>query len=807
VSPSSAPSNWAIVIGIDEYVVAELGQLTASVGDAERFYAWVVSESGGNVPPDQVRLLLGRRAGDDGQIEGERIPTKDNIVTAINEVLALSGDSSESLYFYFAGHGLTTRFANREESALVTPGFDKNHTDHSLAVRSLTEFFETTQFKDQFFFMDACRNRPWEREFEIGRWPIPRQRDPGAPPVQQFLLYATSPGRTAEEIGFPGESQGAFTRVLMDGLNGTGQAKAWSWERNCYEVRWERLANYVHATMQQRKDKRSRMERAGMQIPQDAGSRGVVDRDRDALLASFPRSRFPTLELTLEREDDRPFERVEISVLDAVGEPVVSAQRVTGKSVKFTLPPKTYAVRATTSAKHVFRPDSPIELYDDATTKLKQVPEGARAARSAAKGTIEVRSLDPLSVAEIRDEAGQPVTVTRAGVARLPPGFYRIRGVGPEPDDDETFIVLRGGRRKMVELKAQAPPAHVIALAKALGGSSRKGHVIPVAGAKPVAWAQPSTILAAGIGAALNRKTALEGLGLEAPQTLLGANENGIALYAVAGDGDPAALEGWLARAWRAGDVIPEETAALRRSVSGPAAAVGALVKPTEQAESHWVSFEREGEGELSTVVALPVLPGRLAVLVAQVDSDRIRLYQFHPSVVRAASSAPDTLRRVEHLQRLLLAGRLDGAQQLARELAAGASDDPFAGCLAGYVLLRLGLHNELKDVASAIVEIAPTLSDAYILRGEYEAVQGTQEARNQAFADAISAGIPVFGEGLTRLVEGLRASAFVHPRGALVRHIFQRHARGSMWAAFTPRRGLQPNQLVINGADLGFES
>ena len=31
-------------------------------------------------------------------------------------------------------------------------------------------------------------------EFEIGRWTLPRTRDPGPPPVQQFILYATSPG-------------------------------------------------------------------------------------------------------------------------------------------------------------------------------------------------------------------------------------------------------------------------------------------------------------------------------------------------------------------------------------------------------------------------------------------------------------------------------------------------------------------------------------------------------------------------------------------------------------------------------------
>jgi hypothetical protein len=74
--------------------------------------------------------------------------------------------------------------------------------------------------------------------------------------------------------------------------------------------------------------------------------------------------------------------------------------------------------------------------------------------------------------------------------------------------------------------------------------------------------------------------------------------------------------------------------------------------------------------------------------------------------------------------------------------------------------------------------KVAPQLSDAYILRGEYEAYRQNDEARNQAFADAVGAGIPAFGEGLTRLVEGLGVSGFVHPRG----------------------------RLVITGADIGYE-
>jgi hypothetical protein len=123
-------------------------------------------------------------------------------------------------------------------------------------------------------------------------------------------------------------------------------------------------------------------------------------------------------------------------------------------------------------------------------------------------------------------------------------------------------------------------------------------------------------------------------------------------------------------------------------------------------------------------------------------------------------------------------------------------------------MLLRLSYFREgLGALASTIVEAAPQLSDAYILRGEYEAYRQDDVARNQAFADAVSAGIPSFGEGLTRLVEGLRASGFVHPRGALVRYMFQRHARGSMWAAFTPRGKFEPGRLVITGADVGFEA
>jgi hypothetical protein len=798
--------RWAIVIGIDEYG-GGVPTLGAAVHDAKTFRDWVTARNGGRVPRDQLRLLLGRRADDpkgDEERDVELVPTKDNIVAAINDVVNSCGDDPELLYFFFAGHGIRARVASRDEDTLLAHGFDPDHTEHSLAVRSLTEHFETTPFKDQFFFLDACRDTPWERELAIGKWPIPRRRDPGKPPVQQFILFATSPGLTAAELAW----SGAFSEVLMGALEGEGSAKAWSWERNCYEVRWERLARYLNAVMSERQQATNPPPGVPIadwpvQIPQDIGIRGVEDRDRDALLVSYAHGHFPNCTLTLTLEAGPPkYRAAEVSVLDALGQPVATALEVRKNVRTFTLPPKTYAARAVTTDHREGMLTAPIDLYADADKSIPlsprrapppgevQEPIGpedlARAGRSVPDGTIEITSRDPLAVAEICDEGGHIAAIKRPGddPEQLAPGFYRVRRVGPEQPGNDTFVVLQAGKHERVAPRARRSPKHVVELAQALG-------------VDPGAWAQPSTVVAAAAAEALGgRLDARRELGLDRMRE----GSPGVALFAVAGSGDAAALGGLGVRIWRAGDGIPRSATPLEASAAGVAAVVAKAKTP----ESHWLSLEPE-KGD-PTVLALPVLPGRLATVVAQVDADRVRMYEFHPVAGPHESSTPQRLRLVEHLQRLLLSGRLDGAAPLTREIVERAADDPFAGCLAGYVLLRLGRYAELGRLASSVVATAPSLSDAYILRGEYEARAGKQDAANQAFADAVNAGIPAFGEGLTRLVEGLRASAFVHPRGALVRHIFQRHARGSMWAAFVPRRKLEPGGLVISGADIGFE-
>jgi hypothetical protein len=805
--------NWAVVIGVDEYGDDAL-RLSGAVRDAETFRDWVLEPNGGSVPEENLRFLPARTGKGDA---GDGVPTKDNIVAQINDVLAKSGSAGEAFYFFFSGHGLTTWLAKREEGAILTPGFDTQHPEHSLAIRSILEYFETVQFRDQFFFIDACRNAP-KQEFEIGRWPIPRRRDPGKPPVQQFVLYATSPGLTAAEDRW--EGMGEFTKVLKQGLI-DGEAKAWSWDRNCYEVRWEKLATYVKDAMEAAKVATKPGHKPPpkgwpIQIPQDSGSRGVEGRQRDALLASIPRSSVDPYELTIKLEADPHHDEAEVSVLDSVASPVASALKVTGDSHVFTLPPKTYAVLVRTKDKRVGRVDAPIELYEPLTKVIGLTPDTPAEGEVSERvgpgeprqgdqpGTIIVRAADRLTVIELRDEAGEVVEAKKVGGKsgtasfEQPPGFYRVRVVGPEGPGEEQFVVLDSdGKTRADYLEPTQATDRTIELAEAIGGRyDTESHAVVFPGkGEALEWAAPSTIVAVALGKALTGKS--ESSLIAAPAETIKAGESGVAFYGVESS---APLDGLRVRMWPAGAVIPRRPRPLKIS----AARTVSFVKDAKPGP-HWLSIE---QGDAQTVIALPVLEGRLATVIAQFSEKRQRVYQFHPRTKADASSTPERLRRVEHLQRLLLGGRIDGAHDLAKNLAAVAAEDPFAGVLAGYVLLRIGVFDGLSELADAVVSAAPQLSDPYILRGEHVAHGPPPDlaARDQAFAQAVNSGVPAFGEGLTRLVEGLRVSGLVHPRGALVRHIFQQHARGLMWAAFSPLRPLEPEQLVINGSDLGYE-
>ena len=646
------------------------------------------------------------------------------------------------------------------------------------------------------------------------------------PPVQQFILYATSPKLKAAEVrDTPGAEHGAFTAALLDGLRGFGAAKAWSWQRQGYEVRWERLAEYVKRRVET--EKRAVMDTPTgplLQIPQDTGSRGVADRERDAVLASFSAEAFAKERLEVLLDPDKAYRTADVRVLNGVGDVVAGQVGSTGQSVVFYLPPGTYALRAAEPEIGEGRATEPVELYEPLaqppTIALRPIeeppqadapsappasaapaepapPAAARSVESVRPGTIPVEAPDPLSIVEVTDEAGQAVRVGRLAEPKLelPPGMYQLRHIGPERTSGKRPIALAAGEQERpVELRAAEPSPATLELLEAMGGTQEAGRTLALPGREPMAWAQTSTLVAIALGNALDRKRGKASLGLRPRRAPDGSTlRSGIVVCVVSETGalDPGGLA---IRVWEAGDTIPADPESLRKVREN----LVEVVAPREPGR-YWVSLERAGEGR-PLVFAVTVLHDRLATIVVQVTAG-IRLFQHHPATdADAPRSDP---RSVEYLERMLLSGRLDGARELGLELA--ATSDPFVGCLCGYVLLRLGLFEELHELTARLLEQAPKLSDAFILLGEHADATGTTEAK-QAFAEAVAAGVPVFAEGLTRLLEGLRAHDVVHPRAAIVRYVFQNHVRGSMWSVCAPRR-FTPGTLLVTGADIGYEA
>jgi len=85
-------SRWAVVIGISLYADHRIPPLRYAERDAQAFYTWLTSPSGGRYSPQNTRLLLGKEA------------TSRQMKEALNVWLARAL-AEDLVTIYFAGHG------------------------------------------------------------------------------------------------------------------------------------------------------------------------------------------------------------------------------------------------------------------------------------------------------------------------------------------------------------------------------------------------------------------------------------------------------------------------------------------------------------------------------------------------------------------------------------------------------------------------------------------------------------------------------------------------------------------------------
>jgi Caspase domain len=793
--------RWAIVIGIDEYAVEE-AKLEGAVGDALAMRKWLI-EGGGGVPEDHVVLALGPR--DPAPVQGlQTFPgTRSGVIDAVNEVVTRSGGKGERLFFYFAGHGISVRESYSDVSALVASDFSRARPDNSISLRSLWQFFETLEFSDQFLFVDACRNQPWPGEMRLGFWPTPGLRSLGSPPTQQFRLYATSPGLEAAELpGADGREGGAFTAALMQGLAGTRAAKVWNWRSKSYEVRWHRLVRYVRGEMEARKVKvAAGPVRQAFQIPQEESTRGVAGGEDDPVLVSFPAEHFhpEPLDVLLEPTDVAPVAGV--IVRDDRGRIAAERRQLPGLPLHLELPPRQYAIEADAPPQYdVTYADEPVELYGPCEAKLNLMPSDAEspaATHASETGSLLVTCGDPLVTLEVA-EAGGRIVVTGHGKLELPelaPGIYSARLRAPTGEVVERTVQVRPGEDVDVPLAAPPPPSPALAdLARDTPITVAPDNTVKVADdLGGIASPRLSTILALAGAAAIQRNGAigkdLRSLGQQAVKRI--PDDAQAALYVLLGVDatEPARAAEELRkvrlRYWPVG--MPAADATFALEPFSPAPGLGEYAATTGTG-SHWVAIERAGHEPL--VLALSLLPGRLAMLVLELSGpSTLRAYHYQPALTSDDSCDLEVLRRLEYLQRIEVGHELDAGYDIAAELLASEHTDPLAGCLGGYLLLRLGRSDELGSVVNFLLSRFPELPDGHVVAAEHAAAAGREDEARDAVARAIATGVPCMGEGITRLLDGLAEFRVAHDRSRLIAAVHQRYVQGSLWTAWTPER------------------
>jgi Caspase domain len=803
LSAGPPPQNWAIVVGVDAYSIPTMS-LHGAVRDALAMREWLLSASGGNVPEDQLTLLLSPHEGKAPEGITAEPATLANITKAIAGLLTASGEKGERLYFFFAGHGIAARLDNREVNAIVASDFTWDLTQNSMALFSVTELLETTQFADQFFFVDACRNIPKDRTGEDmdlipGRWGRPRERKPGQQPVQQFILHATSPGLRAVELP---EERGAFTDALVAGLGGAGAAKAWSPASGTYEVRWERLVKYVRGAVEARElPVEEGAEGPVYQIPQDSGTSGVAGRD-DPVIVSLPAETVDPLTLTVTLSPNEVASVARVQVLDELADIRGEWTIEKGEQVTFDLPPRTYALRAWAPEHQIAKAMPPVELYESKEEKLElrkgdAVPlptaeEAAAGAKGpAARGSLAVRCDDPLTSIEVLDSAGVVIAVAtgRLHLPAQPTGFYRVRLRLPEGPTEDQLVELLPGEVEEAAPAVPDPEPEVVQLVEAVEGRISGQKLITVSEAVgPMAAVRPSTLLAlAGAWAVGDGGDPgpFAALGLPALEPLpAGVDARVLVLAVDTRAGDAGAAPGLRVRLWPLDGPVPDEALAPEPAAKAPHVTQAEV---TATAGRYWLSLEPEGGAPM--VFALTALEQRTTLIVAQLDAAGVHLHQYQPRLEGDPGARARLLRRLETAQRLLLGGGLEAAGLLARDLAHAESPDPLGAALGGYVLLRLGLAGELKESVERLAAGFPELSDAHVLQGEVAASEGRAGDAEEAFRKANETGIPVFGAGLARLVEAARAYGLDQGYVGRAQQVFERHMTGAMWSVWLPEK------------------
>jgi uncharacterized caspase-like protein len=812
-------SNWAVIVGVDVYDVREYW-LSAAVDDAVRFWRWCIDPTHGNVPPENINLLLAPRPEKplppDVLSHDPEKPTRDAVSLAISDVTERSNGRGERLFFYFAGHGLTAQTDFTDQPAICLSNFTKKLTNNALDLATIFEQFRATQFEEQYFFIDACRNTPFPGKYRISGYDVPATATGRVFP--QFIAFATQPGNTAAELIEPGYEGGAFTRALMEGLNGKGGAKQWDPAEGHYTVRWSSLFRYVEQSVLDLKLSNNESgKRRVIQEPRTSGEKGT----EDPILATFAEANFgkETLRIDLNPPDAATDTSLRIS--ETGQDPLDYPAPLASLPCEISLPPRIYSIVARGQRYRSKRRMEIVELYDSEQSRViellpahpppadvpavvsrsldqsgpsrpttragQESPDNIESSEDATVTSCHsgITLNDPLIHLELATESGQVVASGRGSLS-LPPeshsGVYRARVVSPDSGVIESLVELSPNPiSSNLNLKTLLiPRAETEGLSWAIDEAafprSDNGLVQPSEAVGPSAFVKLSTILALSAAAKMESDqlpvgAKLRSLPLTGFRKAFPVARSGIQVVL----GDESGEMGWVNSVLTIRRVSSFATISTH-SFQTPRKGVTRTPVATAEADlppgAYWLDIDLPQRRRLR--VATTVLHQRVALIVlTREPAGEFSLHEYsvllestprleplsQPGVPTQLTLDPEfrsarfpIIRRLELMQRFLARGQWSPSAPDIDDLLEAKWTDPVAGCLGGYLLVRQGRLSEVGRTATNLCEWFGGLSDAWVLRALALEFEGKLADCDRTITRAVEGGVPTMADGVRHL-------------------------------------------------------
>jgi tetratricopeptide (TPR) repeat protein len=217
IAASPSPENtYALVVGIANYENDRLN-LNYSNRDAEEFASYLRSSSGGNIPEDNIRLLIDTNATTAAIYNSLKWLKKKTELTQ-----AQDGNTKSLVYIYFSGHGdveTNTRANLGFLLAYNTP--PNNYLNNAVRIEDLNDYAHTLSVDlnaNVIIITDACHSgklagSDYRGSYLVGT-DLSMARD------REIRIASCNPDELSMEDQRWGNGRGVFSWYLINGLKG-----------------------------------------------------------------------------------------------------------------------------------------------------------------------------------------------------------------------------------------------------------------------------------------------------------------------------------------------------------------------------------------------------------------------------------------------------------------------------------------------------------------------------------------------------------------------------------------------------------